>query len=129
MNDERGKHSEQLPIHFPPTSLLCFILHTGYLRSRKSNKNCLCFALRSSLINLPKFRDKSLANLKPKLQKSLANLKPIFCDKSLANLKPKLHDTSIANLKPILHDKSLDGGITVCGFLQRLIVHHRGKRA
>ena len=37
----------------PPTSLLCFILFTGYLLSRGSNKNCLCFALRSFLIRFP----------------------------------------------------------------------------
>ena len=36
-----------------PTSLLCFILFTGYLLSRGSNTNCLCFALRSFLIRLP----------------------------------------------------------------------------
>ena len=35
-----------------PTSLLCFILFTGYLLSRGSNTNCLCFALRF-LIRLP----------------------------------------------------------------------------
>ena len=35
-----------------PTSLLCFILFTGYLLSRGSNTNCLCFALRSFLIRL-----------------------------------------------------------------------------
>ena len=33
--------------------LLCFILFTGYLLSRGSNTNCLCFALRSFLIRLP----------------------------------------------------------------------------
>ena len=36
-----------------PTSLLCFILFTGYLLSRGSNTNCLCFALTSFLIRLP----------------------------------------------------------------------------
>ena len=36
-----------------PTSLLCFILFAGYLLSRGSNTNCLCFALRSFLIGLP----------------------------------------------------------------------------
>ena len=36
-----------------PTSLLCFILFTGYLFRRGSNTNCLCFALRSFLITLP----------------------------------------------------------------------------
>ena len=36
-----------------PTSLLCFILFAGYLLSRGSNTNCLCFALRSFLIRLP----------------------------------------------------------------------------
>ena len=36
-----------------PTSLLCFLLFTGYLLSRGSNTNCLCFALRSFLIRLP----------------------------------------------------------------------------
>ena len=37
------------------TPLLCFILFTGYLLSRGSNTNCLCFALtlRSFLIRLP----------------------------------------------------------------------------
>ena len=35
------------------TPLLCFILFTGYLLSRGSNINCLCFALRSLLIRLP----------------------------------------------------------------------------
>ena len=39
-----------------PTSLLCFILFTGYLLSRGSNTNCLCFALRSFLIRLPSTR-------------------------------------------------------------------------
>ena len=34
----------------PHTSCLCFIHFTGYLLSRASNANCLCFALRSSLI-------------------------------------------------------------------------------
>ena len=29
----------------PPTSLLCFILFTGYLLSRGSNTNCLCFKI------------------------------------------------------------------------------------
>ena len=36
-----------------PTSLICFILFTGYLLSRGPNKNYLCFALRSFLIRLP----------------------------------------------------------------------------
>ena len=36
-----------------PTSLLCFILFTGYLLSRGSNTNCLCFALRLFLTGLP----------------------------------------------------------------------------
>ena len=36
-----------------PTSLLCFIRFTGYLLSRGSNTNCLCFALRSFLIRPP----------------------------------------------------------------------------
>ena len=36
-----------------PTSPICFILFTGYLLSRGSNTNCLCFALRSFLIRLP----------------------------------------------------------------------------
>ena len=36
-----------------PTSLLCFILFTGYLLSRASNTNCLCFGLRSFFIRLP----------------------------------------------------------------------------
>ena len=36
-----------------PTSLLCFILFTGYLLSRGPNTNYLCFALRSFLIRLP----------------------------------------------------------------------------
>ena len=36
-----------------PTSLLCFILFTGYPLSRGSITNCLCFALRSFLIRLP----------------------------------------------------------------------------
>ena len=35
-----------------PTSLLSFILFTGYLLNRGSNTNCLCFALRSFLIRL-----------------------------------------------------------------------------
>ena len=37
----------------PPTSLLCFILFTGYLLSRGSNTSYLCFALRSFLTGLP----------------------------------------------------------------------------
>ena len=39
----------------PPTSLLilCFILFTDYPLSRGLNTNCLCFALRSSLIKPP----------------------------------------------------------------------------
>ena len=36
-----------------PTSLLGFILFTGYLLRRGLNTNCLCFALRSFLIRLP----------------------------------------------------------------------------
>ena len=36
-----------------PTSLLCFILFTGYLLSRGSNRSCLCFALSSFLIRIP----------------------------------------------------------------------------
>ena len=36
-----------------PTSLLCFILFTGYLLRRGSNTTCFCFALRSFLIRLP----------------------------------------------------------------------------
>ena len=36
-----------------PTSLLCFILFTGYLLSWGSTTNCLCFALSSFLIRLP----------------------------------------------------------------------------
>ena len=36
-----------------PTSFLCFILFTGYLLSRGSNTNCLCFALKLFLIRLP----------------------------------------------------------------------------
>ena len=36
-----------------PTSLLCFILFTGYLLSRGSNRSCLCFALSSFLIWIP----------------------------------------------------------------------------
>ena len=36
-----------------PTSLLFFILFTGYLLSRGSNTSCLCFALRSFPIKLP----------------------------------------------------------------------------
>ena len=35
------------------TSLLCFILFTGYLLSRGSNTSCLCFTLRLFLIRLP----------------------------------------------------------------------------
>ena len=37
----------------PPTSVICFILFTGYLLSRGSNTNCLCFTLRSFIIRLP----------------------------------------------------------------------------
>ena len=46
----RDSFSEQPDL---PTSLLCFILFTGYLLSRGSNINCLCFALRSFIIRLP----------------------------------------------------------------------------
>ena len=36
-----------------PTSLLCFILFTGYLLGRGSNTSCLCVALRSFLTRSP----------------------------------------------------------------------------
>ena len=81
-----------------PTSLLCFILFTGYLLSRRSNTSCYCFALRSFHIRLPStFQNNFISTLLPG---SCALLQTLKCSEYHPSKQSPVASSSYLELAP-----------------------------